>query len=222
MPRTALKVETFYQFDELSDRAKETARKWWRDGERFWFDPDDTVTVAAILGIEIMDHVINMGQGRAPSIWWSHSFSQGDGASFDANYACAKDAKVKIREYAPEDKTLHAIADDLTDLQARHFGLLIATIQRTSSHYVHSGTMYLDMERCPDERGILPDPDDFTMEMSDHFLKDEAALTEIMRRFADWIFEQVKADYEWTMSDENVDECIRINEYEFDEEGNRA
>lgn len=225
MPRTALKVETFYQFDELSDAAKETAREWWREGEaqEYWFETDDVITIAAILGIEISDHVINMGQGRSPNIFWSHSWSQGDGAMFMGHYKCAKDAPEKIREHAPHDETLHAIADALTLLQAKNLGLLSANISRISHSYNHSGCMGLDMERDEDPSGILPNmQDDISEKTLNLFFEDEQELTRLMRSFADWIFEQVKADYEATMSDENVDESIRTNEYEFDEEGNRA
>ena len=44
----------------------------------------------------------------------------------------------------------------------------------------------------------------------------------MLRSFADWIYRQLKEEYEYRMSDENVDESIRINEYEFDENGRIA
>jgi hypothetical protein len=37
-----------------------------------------------------------------------------------------------------------------------------------------------------------------------------------------WIYRQLEREYEWLMSDEQVDESIRINEYEFTEEGKLA
>lgn len=227
MPRTAVKVETFYQFDELTDDAKETAREWWRNLEAQYFWPDatieDAITIAEILGVTITTHAVNMNRSpRQPDIYWSHSCSQGDGAMFEGSYACNPKASEMIRAHAPQDETLHRIADELTALQARHFGLLTAVILRIGHHYNHSGCMALDMQRGHDERGILPDNDDFTMEDSEHFLKDEEELTRLMRAFADWIFSQIKAEYEYAMSGENVDECITINEYEFTEEGERA
>ena len=45
---------------------------------------------------------------------------------------------------------------------------------------------------------------------------------DLLRSFADWIYRQLKEEYEYRMSDENVDESIRINEYEFDENGRIA
>lgn len=43
-----------------------------------------------------------------------------------------------------------------------------------------------------------------------------------MREFADWIYSRLEAEYEYQNADEQVDESIRINEYEFAEDGNRA
>ena len=44
-------------------------------------------------------------------------------------------------------------------------------------------------------------------------------MRDALRSFADWIYRQLEKEYEFNMSDENVDESIRINEYEFDETG---
>lgn len=46
-------------------------------------------------------------------------------------------------------------------------------------------------------------------------------LNEIIREFARWIIGQLRAELEYLMSDENVAETIRANEYEFDVEGKR-
>lgn len=59
----------------------------------------------------------------------------------------------------------------------------------------------------------------------DHYaalnIEDEEELTQCLRDFADWIYRKLEAEYEYRMSDENVDEAIRINEYDFDESGRR-
>ena len=55
MPET--REVTVYQFDELSDRAKEKAREWYRGGQpdHDWWNSiyDDALRMAEILGIEI-------------------------------------------------------------------------------------------------------------------------------------------------------------------------
>lgn len=43
-----------------------------------------------------------------------------------------------------------------------------------------------------------------------------------MRAFADWIYRQLETEYDYQNSDEQVDESIIANEYEFTEEGKPA
>ena len=45
---------------------------------------------------------------------------------------------------------------------------------------------------------------------------------EIMRDFARWIHKGIEDEYDSRMEDEYVDDAIRANEYEFDEDGGRA
>ena len=41
----------------------------------------------------------------------------------------------------------------------------------------------------------------------------------LLRDFADWIYARLEEEYEYRTSDEQVEESIRANEYEFDEDG---
>lgn len=43
-----------------------------------------------------------------------------------------------------------------------------------------------------------------------------------MRDFADWIYERLSDEYDYQTSDSAVEETIRANEYEFDEDGERV
>ena len=43
-----------------------------------------------------------------------------------------------------------------------------------------------------------------------------------MRDFADCIYKQLETENDWRNADEQVDETLRANEYEFTEEGERA
>ena len=56
---------------------------------------------------------------EAPCIWFSGFWSQGDGASWEGDYAYRKSATADLRAYAPQDRTLHRIADALRAVQ-RH------------------------------------------------------------------------------------------------------
>ena len=64
---------------------------------------------------------------------------------------------------------------------------------------------------------------DFDGEGGDDVGTEEANLfLEIMRDFARWIHQGISDEYDSRMEDEYVDDAIRVNEYEFDEDGGRA
>ena len=205
---------TIYKFDELSDMAKECAREWWRNATSADFDASATIEdaerVAEIIGIEFATRQIRlMGGGtRGESvIYWSGFRSQGDGACFEGVYRYAKGAAKSIRAYAPTDTRLHAIADALQETQRKAFYRLEASMSHRG-YYYHSGCMSVSVE----------DKEDSYRDVS----RFEDDITDAMRDFADWIYHQLEAEYEYAMSDENVDENIRINEYEFTENGDIA
>jgi hypothetical protein len=205
---------TIYQFAELSDAAKEAAREWWRNSEiemglDVEFAYDDFTRVGDILGISFDQRSIRlMGGGTRgePCIYYSGFSSQGDGACFEGYYSYAKGAPKAIRAYAPDDEELHAIADGLQALQRRNFYRLTAATKHRG-HYYHSGCMSVDVEDSEHRYRDLADA--------------EGDMTDLLRRFADWMYRQLESEYEWRMSDEQVDEAITANEYEFDEDGDR-
>ncbi len=201
---------TVYQFDELSDRAKEKARDWWRECENQDFDTsfmyDDFGQVAKILGVTFDTRPVKlMGGGTRyePKIWWSGFSSQGDGACFEGSYEYAKGCAKEIRSYAPQDQKLHAIADGLAQLQRENGYRVTAKVSHSSSHYYHKYTM------------------DVNVYKGDNDASDELAETvkELMQDFAEWIYRSLEKEYEYRMSDEQVDESITANQYEFDEDG---
>lgn len=206
-------VETpVYTFDELSDDAKERARDWYREGieSEELTDYDDWETIAEILGVEFKRHDVQlMGGGTRsdPCIYWSGFSSQGDGASFEGRYSYAVTAPDKIRDHAPEDATLHHIADALETVQEQHGYRLAARITQ-SGNYSHSGTMRVDVYDSDDESRDIGDA--------------EAAITRELRRFADWIYQQLDAQNDYLTSDEQVDESILANGYEFTADGSRS
>lgn len=200
--RTETIEREIFTFDELSDEAKEKAREWWRyDGLNYeWWDGayQDAENVAKILGIDFGS------KGRnTPAIYFSGFCSQGDGASWEGDYSYSKGAAKHIRGYAPNDTELHAIADRLQVIQKRYFYQLSATVSKRGM-YEHSGTMYVDVSH----------------NRLDYAQNDaEEEITACLRDFADWIYSRLEGEYEYLMSDECVDECITMNEWEFDRDG---
>ncbi len=201
-----------YEFDELDERAKERARDWWRTNglqyEWWEFTYEDCVEAAKCLGIEIGNRAGRNMRGEAtvgsPNIFFSGFSSQGDGACFEGAYGYHKGWREALAGYAPEDKELLSIGEALQSTQRSAFWGITAST-RHSGHYYHSGCMLVEV-RC--DREIGNDA--------------EAAVRYALRDFADWIYRNLREEYEYLMSDESVDETIRVNEYEFYESGERA
>lgn len=190
--RTRTRVDTLYEFSELSDSAKETALEKLRDlntTHEWWeFVEDDAKQCGAILGIEI-------DQIRFTGFW-----SQGDGACFEGSYRYAKGAVGAITEHTGgTDSELISIATRLQELQRPAFYTATASCAHRG-HYYHSGCMAVE---CDAEKGTL----------------DHDALTSALRSFADWVYTRLEKEHEYLTSDEQVIESIEANEYEFSEAG---
>jgi len=202
--RTETVTREIFQFSELDDSAKEAAREWYRAGalDYEWWECtiDDFVTIAATLGIET----------SADKVFFSGFYSQGDGASFHGSYSYKKGAAKAIRDYAPTDETLHAIADRLQDVQRRNFYRLSAELSRNhyAGNYYHENTVSIDVFKNGE-------PDDNFPETADE-------VRDIMRDLMRWLYRTLEAEHDYLLSDEAVDETIKANDYEFTEEGERA
>jgi len=196
------KTETVYFFAELEDDAKEKARDWYRDGalDYEWWDSvyEDAITCAAILGIEIT------------KIYFSGFSSQGDGACFEGSYAYAKGSAKEIKQHAPQDDDLGSIADRLQDLQRGWFYGLSASV-RQSGHYMH--------EMCT-EISVYDDQE--TYRSTRAFEDMEQDLKDLLREYMQWIYSNLMKEYDYLNDDEQVDEMIQVNEYEFNQDGTRA
>jgi hypothetical protein len=205
-------IETVvYQYDELSPEAQEKARDWFLKDFEFEADfvLEDAARVAALLGIAFDTHTVDLyggGMRQEPDIYWSGFSTYGDGACFEGHYAYAPGSVKAVKAYAPLDKELHSIAQQLQDVQKRHSYRLTAQILHRG-HYYHSGCMDVVVE---DSREI---------EVSDTA---EEEITEALRAFADWIYSQLQAEYHYQVSPDNVEEAIRANEYEFTVDGKSA
>ena len=200
------KTVSLYTFDELSEAAKETARQWYRESsgpEDFEFVIEDAVRVLEILGVAVQTHDVRLmggGTRRDPNIWWQVGYMQSDGACFEGTYAYAKGAHRNIRKHAPQDAELHRIADALRDLQRKYRYQVAATVR-----HGHPGFW-------PE----LTDVEPITVGEADY-----KALKELFRDLCTWIYQQLRTEDEYRSADEQIDENLRENGYEFDEHGNR-
>lgn len=189
---------TVYTFDELDERAKERAREWyrnaWHDGgmDHDWWDCvfEDAKAVGALLGI------------RIDRIYFSGFWSQGDGACFEGTYQYRTGSAKAVREYCPEDSTIHDIADRLQAMQKREF-YSVAALVRQSGHYVHHLCTRIEVEDI----------------RNGYESQAESECRDLLREFMQWIYRNLEAEYEYLTSDDSMDEGIRCNDYEFTKDG---
>ena len=196
---TIIKTEVFL-FDELTDEAKEKAREWYREGAldyEWWeFIYETAKTAGTCLGIDV------------DQIYFSGFWSQGDGACFTGSYAYRKGWRKALRaEFGGEtlDK-LTTIGEALQAAQKPAFYKLAASVKNTNrGNDEYSVTIDVDTRDVPETGGRA----------------DEDELAYTLRSFMRWIYRQLEAEYDWLMSDEQVDESIRANEYTFTVDGKR-
>lgn len=209
-----------FQFSELSDSAKEKARGWYR---RVWDSNDfsesvyeDAASIAALMGLDIRQRKAKlMGGGILikPSIYFSGFSSQGDGACFEGTWR-ADDVKVGgVIGYAPQDAELHRIAKEFEEV-AKDFPNASFSVKH-SGHYYHENCTDFSFELCAGD-GDAQEPSD------EAIIEAEDALEEAAKDFMRWIYKALEAANDWNYADDQVDENIIANEYEFTEDGEVA
>ncbi|MCZ8350259.1 MAG: antitoxin of toxin-antitoxin stability system [Rhizobium sp.] len=205
---------TVYTFEELDERAKDRARDWYRqasvhdDWHEFVFE--DFERICEILGVDLATRPVRLfggGTRAKPCIWFSGFASQGDGACFEGRYSYRKGASRAIRDYAPTDQRLAAIADELQRNQRKNLYALEARVTHRGRYY-HEHSMEIAVERNSDQ--YQPPTADA-----------EEAVAEALRDLARWLYRQLEKEYDHQMSNEVVDEGIIVNGYTFTEAGGR-
>jgi len=190
-------TRTLYKFDELSDEAKEKAIERYRENnlDYDWYDfvYDDAITIGKLMGIKI------------DRIYFSGFSSQGDGACFEGEYFYNAGSVKAIKDYAPQDETLHRIAKDLQNIQRKTFYHLYAYVKH-SGHYYHENCTNIDVRND-------------VQELTD---EQEQGIKDCLRDFMRWIYKQLESEYDYLQSDEQIRETIQANEYEFTEDGKWA
>lgn len=206
-------VQEVYQFDELDDAAKETARDWYReciDSNDFDCEIDEFASICEKLGIDLNTHEVTLhggGKRSEPNIYWSVSCCQSDYAAFEGVYDYKATAIAELR-HINDDETWEPlrIARGLARVQGCNAYGLRATI-RWTNYYGFSITV-------EDRRNEMRDDEALTAADND--------ITELMKDLARYLYKQLRDQSDYLYSDEHVDECICANEYEFDEDGRRA
>ena len=213
MPKKRVTIKEVYQFDELSDEAKERAREWYRQGncdDSFWSECtiDAAKEIGKLLGMDI------------DKVYFSGFWSQGDGACFEGTWRAGDIKLEKLKEYAPQDKELQRIGEQLAELAVKYPDGYFRVKHR--GHYSHSGCTSFDVELPNDQEQELEYDSPEYKALQVELGEDEDSLIELARDYMNWIYQRLEADWEWQNADEQVDENIRANEYEFLEDGQLA
>lgn len=81
--------KTIYQFDELTDAAKEKAREWFRGIAEYVID--DAKRIGALIGFEVDE------------IYWRGFWSQGDGACWSGSVTYHRGRASDVARECPQD-----------------------------------------------------------------------------------------------------------------------
>jgi len=206
MPRTIEK--TVYLFSELSDEAKAKARDWYRscdDGEYLDNVVDDFAEICRIIGVEFDTRYVPLMNGKSrarPEVFYSVGYCQSDYAAFAGTLRYRKGCKSELKEYAPVDKKLEKIVDDWCAINRLNFYRLCA--------------------RCSSSRDYQRVDEVYRNDDVDVSRDTEREVVDIVRRLADWLYDRLREECDYQNSDEQVDESILANEYEFTENGRIA
>lgn len=207
-----------FQYDELSDDAKEKARNWYRgacEGDTFWSECtlEEAEAQGELLGITFARRKQNNPKAKGEAlIYFSGFCSQGDGACFEGSWSAGDVQAAKVAEGWGESKAtdeLRRIASEF-DSVAKGFPSASFTVKHRG-HYYHEFCTEFDVSMYDDAEGVIQTEANAA----------EESLIEAARDFMRWIYRQLESEYEYQNSDETVEETIRANEYTFTGEGKR-
>jgi hypothetical protein len=191
-----------YHFDELSNDAKENARNWFRENypDYGWWDCvyDCFKEKAFNAGFDV------------DKIYFSGFWSQGDGAMF---------------EYSSIHNALRIEFIKNLKLSPMREGWLlnntcVSGSAKQSGRYYHnksaSHSIYWEVDN-----GDLHWSKNFHKWIENYADAFEDYVVDKYDELCHELYSSLKKEYEYLVSDENIDETIRINEYLFTENGKR-
>ena len=190
-----------FSFNELSEKAKQNAIESYRNNEYYpyecWYDfvQEDFHTILKMIGFYNIESCF---RGFC---------SQGDGASFTANYVYKKGCLNAIKEYAPNDNELHSIVKGIISHQKDYAYKLECSITKYSSLYCHSNTMSFDWNM----------KNSYDINWKNDFVENE--INRLIKDLADWYYSKLNNEYDWLLSDECIIDNIISNDYQFLENG---
>ena len=190
-----MKPTQTYSFNELSDEAKQVAfdNSLYINVDSWdWYDStkDDFHTILELIGFYNIDSN------------FSGFYSQGDGASFSANYRYEKGCLKAVKQHAPNDAELHNIVKCIISHQKDNGYLLSCEVSRRGN-YSHSNTMRFSWYKNGDS----------WFDWKNDFVEDE--LEQLFKDLANWYYSRLGSEYEYLTSFDVVAEMLEGNEIQF-------
>lgn len=179
------------KFDELDADGKERARNWYRSAGLDYRWWDCVEDNAKTAGTCLGITVDRLG------------FDLYGVAAFNGHYGYRTGWRKALRKEFGGDalRELDGIGEALQNAQKGAFYQLIAKCSITP----RGNLQVTDVERADDVR---------TSDEAEH------AISRALGDFAHWIYRALRDEFEWLNADEQVDDTIRANGYEFDARGN--
>lgn len=178
--------KTVFTFDELDERAKDRVRS--KVYENLFLDSYEEDAKRQIEEAGFTDAEFN----------YSLSSSQGDGVSFTGNV----DVPLFRRIHGLEQKYLHL------------YNVLNVNLRRTSSHYVHSGSVETEYELTDTPEGMTEEDAE---KLAQEFVTEvDSIRVDLCKKLEKQGYEEI----EYQTSDEAIRESAEANDYKFDAGGN--
>jgi len=217
---------TVFKFTELGDAAKEKAREWYRRGldwDNYFAESviEDAAQIAEMMGLDLRKRSVRlMGGGTRlkPAVYWSGFSSQGDGACFEGTWRASAVKPGAVAAHVGDSEQCQEVKRI-----AGEFEKLAKEFPEASFRVNHRG--HYSHENCTEFNFNFPDAndgEDWPEGSREQWQKACDHLEETAKDFMRWIYRQLETEYDYARSDEQVDESIIANEYEFTEDGERA
>lgn len=196
-----------YQFEELSETAKEKAREWYKG------TMNENFSMEAVMISEMFEEHLNDIGYPTEDIAWSLNCCQGDGVAFYGKVDSDDLEKIAERVLnAKESKWFKLLLKAGLDISIE--------IRRNSygHHYSHWNTMEVECEI--EDNFIAYNPERYP-KIIDLVRNIEEGISREIKETSKELEQKGYESIDYYYSNESVDENIRSNEYEFTEEGRR-
>jgi hypothetical protein len=197
---------TVYKASELpTEKARERARDWYRNlisAEDFECTVDGLREFAGLLGFGDSNHPRQRGKG--PSLWWAVGYCQSDRATFEGTWYASDFQPKVILDFGDEDHA--ALAARFAEFAARFPSSHASKTERYTID--HCDIFGNDDEELPDGWEAI------ASEATDE-------LRAMFRDLDQFAYRSLRDESDYLLSDESIDETLEVNEYEFNEDGDR-